>query len=179
MVLAQEEARMLNHNYIGTEHLLLGLVHEGEGIAARALESLGITLNSVREQVQDIIGPGANAPSGHIPFTPRAKKVLELSMREAIQLNHGYIGTEHILLGMVRANEGVANQVLAKLGVEPAAVRQAVMDLISGYPGNGDSKETAGVGAGNSREAPRRARRFSTSSGVTSPPLHARVSLTR
>ncbi len=152
MVLAQEEARMLNHNYIGTEHLLLGLVHEGEGIAARALESLGITLNSVREQVQDIIGPGANAPSGHIPFTPRAKKVLELSMREAIQLNHGYIGTEHILLGMVRANEGVANQVLAKLGVEPAAVRQAVMDLISGYPGNGDSKETAGVGAGNSRE---------------------------
>ena len=116
------------------------------------MESLGITLNSVREQVQDIIGPGANAPSGHIPFTPRAKKVLELSMREAIQLNHGYIGTEHILLGMVRANEGVANQVLAKLGVEPAAVRQAVMDLISGYPGNGDSKETAGVGAGNSRE---------------------------
>ena len=152
VVLAQEEARMLNHNYIGTEHLLLGLVHEGEGIAARALESLGITLNSVREQVQDIIGPGANAPSGHIPFTPRAKKVLELSMREAIQLNHGYIGTEHILLGMVRANEGVANQVLAKLGVEPAAARQAVMDLISGYPGNGDSKETAGVGAGNSRE---------------------------
>ena len=152
VVLAQEEARMLNHNYIGTEHLLLGLVHEGEGIAARALESLGITLNSVREQVQDIIGPGANAPSGHIPFTPRAKKVLELSMREAIQLNHGYIGTEHILLGMVRANEGVANQVLAKLGVEPAAVRQAVMDLISGSPGNGDSKETAGVGAGNSRE---------------------------
>ena len=152
VVLAQEEARMLNHNYIGTEHLLLGLVHEGEGIAARALESLGITLNSVREQVQDIIGPGANAPSGHIPFTPRAKKVLELSMREAIQLNHGYIGTEHILLGMVRANEGVANQVLAKFGVEPAAVRQAVMDLISGYPGNGDSKETAGVGAGNSRE---------------------------
>ena len=152
VVLAQEEARMLNHNYIGTEHLLLGLVHEGEGIAARALESLGITLNSVREQVQDIIGPGANAPSGHIPFPPRAKKVLELSMREAIQLNHGYIGTEHILLGMVRANEGVANQVLAKLGVEPAAVRQAVMDLISGYPGNGDSKETAGVGAGNSRE---------------------------
>ena len=152
VVLAQEEARMLNHKCVGTEHLLLGLVHEGEGIAARALESLGITLNSVREQVQDIIGPGANAPSGHIPFTPRAKKVLELSMREAIQLNHGYIGTEHILLGMVRANEGVANQVLAKLGVEPAAVRQAVMDLISGYPGNGDSKETAGVGAGNSHE---------------------------
>ena len=126
VVLAQEEARMLNHNYIGTEHLLLGLVHEGEGIAARALESLGITLNSVREQVQDIIGPGANAPSGHIPFTPRAKKVLELSMREAIQLNHGYIGTEHILLGMVRASEGVASQVLSKVGVQGAEVRQAV-----------------------------------------------------
>ena len=152
VVLAQEEARMLNHNYIGTEHLLLGLVHEGEGIAARALESLGITLNSVREQVQDIIGPGANAPSGHIPFTPRAKKVLELSMREAIQLNHGYIGTEHILLGMVRASEGVANQVLSKVGVQGAEVRQAVMDLISGYPGNNENKETAGVGAGNSRE---------------------------
>ena len=121
VVLAQEEARMLNHNYIGTEHLLLGLIHEGEGIGARALESLGVTLNAVREQVQDIVGPGPQAPNGHIPFTPRAKKVLELSMREAIQLNHGYIGTEHILLGMVRANEGVANQVLVKLGAEPAA----------------------------------------------------------
>ena len=153
VVLAQEEARMLNHNYIGTEHLLLGLIHEGEGIGARALESLGVTLNAVREQVQDIVGPGPQAPNGHIPFTPRAKKVLELSMREAIQLNHGYIGTEHILLGMVRANEGVANQVLVKLGAEPAAVRQAVMDLISGYPGNNSGdKETAGVGAGNSRE---------------------------
>ena len=153
VVLAQEEARMLNHNYIGTEHLLLGLIHEGEGIGARALESLGVTLNAVREQVQDIVGPGPQAPNGHIPFTPSAKKVLELSMREAIQLNHGYIGTEHILLGMVRANEGVANQVLVKLGAEPAAVRQAVMDLISGYPGNNSGeKETAGVGAGNSRE---------------------------
>ena len=152
VVLAQEEARMLNHNYIGTEHLLLGLVHEGEGIGARALESQGVTLNAVREQVQDIVGQGPQAPTGHIPFTPRAKKVLELSMREAIQLNHGYIGTEHILLGMLRANEGVAIQVLAKLGAEPAAVRQSVMDLVSGYPGNNESKETAGVGAGNSRE---------------------------
>ncbi len=123
VVLAQEEARMLNHNYIGTEHLLLGLIHEGEGIGARALESLGVTLNAVREQVQDIVST-YQAPNYHIPFTPRAKKVLELSMREAIQLNHGYIGTEHILLGMVRANEGVANQVLVKLGAEPAAVRQ-------------------------------------------------------
>lgn len=153
VVLAQEEARMLNHNYIGTEHLLLGLIHEGEGIAARALESLGITLSAVREQVQDIIGSGPQAPSGHIPFTPRAKKVLELSMREAIQLNHGYIGTEHILLGMVRANEGVANQVLTKLGAEPAKVRQTVTDMISGYPGNNaEGKEAAGVGAGNSKE---------------------------
>ena len=152
VVLAQEEARMLNHNYIGTEHLLLGLIHEGEGIGARALESLGVTLNAVREQVQSIVGPSPQAPSGHIPFTPRAKKVLELSMREAIQLNHGYIGTEHILLGMVRASEGVANQVLSKVGVQGAEVRQAVMDLISGYPGNNENKETAGVGAGNSRE---------------------------
>ncbi len=154
IVLAQEEARMLNHNYIGTEHILLGLIHEGEGIAARALESLGVTLAEVREQVQDIIGAGPQASSGHIPFTPRAKKVLELSMREAIQLNHSYIGTEHILLGMVRANEGVANQILTKLGAEPAQVRQAVMDLISGYPGQGEDgkKETAGVGAGGSRE---------------------------
>lgn len=154
IVLAQEEARMLNHNYIGTEHILLGLIHEGEGIAARALESLGVTLAEVREQVQDIIGAGPQASSGHIPFTPRAKKVLELSMREAIQLNHSYIGTEHILLGMVRANEGVANQILTKLGAEPAQVRQSVMDLISGYPGQGEDgkKETAGVGAGGSRE---------------------------
>ena len=152
VVLAQEEARMLNHNYIGTEHLLLGLIHEGEGIGARALESLGVTLNAVREQVQSIVGPSPQAPSGHIPFTPRAKKVLELSMREAIQLNHGYIGTEHILLGMVRASEGVANQVLSKVGVQGAEVRQAVMDLISGYPGNNENRETAGVGAGNSRE---------------------------
>ncbi|MDO4898302.1 MAG: Clp protease N-terminal domain-containing protein, partial [Rothia sp. (in: high G+C Gram-positive bacteria)] len=155
IVLAQEEARMLNHNYIGTEHILLGLIHEGEGIAARALESLNVNLTAVREQVQEIIGSGPQASSGHIPFTPRAKKVLELSMREAIQLNHGYIGTEHILLGMVRANEGVANQILSKLGAEPAKVRQTVMDLISGYPGNGGKdggRETAGVGAGNSRE---------------------------
>ncbi|MFW0180006.1 ATP-dependent Clp protease ATP-binding subunit [Rothia sp. CCM 9417] len=155
IVLAQEEARMLNHNYIGTEHILLGLIHEGEGIAARALESLGVSLAAVRDQVQDIIGSGAQASSGHIPFTPRAKKVLELSMREAIQLNHGYIGTEHILLGMVRANEGVGNQILTQLGAEPAKVRQTVMDLIAGYPGNNNGeggKETAGVGAGNSRE---------------------------
>ena len=180
VVLAQEEARMLNHNYIGTEHLLLGLIHEGEGIGARALESLGVTLNAVREQVQDIVGPGPQAPNGHIPFTPRAKKVLELSMREAIQLNHGYIGTEHILLGMVRANEGVANQVLVKLGAEPAAVRQAVMDLISGYPGNNSGdKETAGVGAVTLAKALPRVRPSWISSAATSPQQRVRASWTR
>ena len=155
VVLAQEEARMLNHNYIGTEHLLLGLIHEGEGIAAKALESMGVTLSSVREQVQDIIGPGQQAPSGHIPFTPRAKKVLELSLREALQLGHNYIGTEHILLGLIRAGEGVASQVLSKLGAEPSRVRQTVIDMISGYQGgSGDSKETAGVGAGGKDGVP-------------------------
>jgi ATP-dependent Clp protease ATP-binding subunit ClpC len=113
VVLAQEEARMLNHNYIGTEHILLGLIHEGEGVAAKALESLGISLDAVREQVQEIIGQGQQAPSGHIPFTPRAKKVLELSLREALQLKHNYIGTEHILLGLLREGEGMAAQILA------------------------------------------------------------------
>ena len=112
VVLAQEEARMLNHNYIGTEHILLGLIHEGEGVAAKALESLGISLDAVRQQVEEIIGQGQQAPSGHIPFTPRAKKVLELSLREALQLGHNYIGTEHILLGLIREGEGVAAQVL-------------------------------------------------------------------
>ena len=154
VVLAQEEARMLNHNYIGTEHLLLGLIHEGEGIAAKALESMGVTLSAVREQVQDIIGPGQQAPSGHIPFTPRAKKVLELSLREALQLGHNYIGTEHILLGLIRAGEGVASQVLTKLGADPSRVRQTVIDMISGYQGGtGEAgKETAGVGAGGGKD---------------------------
>src|SRR5580765_3811750 len=116
VVLAQEEARMLNHNYIGTEHILLGLIHEGEGVAAKALESLGISLEAVRQQVEEIIGQGQQAPSGHIPFTPRAKKVLELSLREALGLGHNYIGTEHILLGVVREGEGVAAQVLGRRG---------------------------------------------------------------
>ena len=115
VVLAQEEARMLSHNYIGTEHILLGLIHEGEGVAAKALESLDISLEAVRAQVEEIIGQGQQAPSGHIPFTPRAKKVLELSLREALQLGHNYIGTEHILLGLIREGEGVAAQVLVKL----------------------------------------------------------------
>ena len=135
VVLAQEEARMLNHNYIGTEHILLGLIHEGEGVAAKALESLGISLEAVRSQVEEIIGQGQQAPSGHIPFTPRAKKVLELSLREALQLGHNYIGTEHILLGLIREGEGVAAQVLVKLGADLNRVRQQVIQLLSGYQG--------------------------------------------
>jgi ATP-dependent Clp protease ATP-binding subunit ClpC len=142
VVLAQEEARMLNHNYIGTEHILLGLIHEGEGVAAKALESLGISLEGVRQQVEEIIGQGQQAPSGHIPFTPRAKKVLELSLREALQLGHNYIGTEHILLGLIREGEGVAAQVLVKLGADLNRVRQQVIQLLSGYQG----KEPSGGG---------------------------------
>jgi ATP-dependent Clp protease ATP-binding subunit ClpC len=148
VVLAQEEARMLSHNYIGTEHILLGLIHEGEGVAAKALESLGISLEAVRAQVEEIIGQGQQAPSGHIPFTPRAKKVLELSLREALQLGHNYIGTEHILLGLIREGEGVAAQVLVKLGADLGRVRQQVIQLLSGYQG----KETASAGASGSGE---------------------------
>jgi len=135
VVLAQEEARMLNHNYLGTEHILLGLIHEGEGVAAKVLESLGISLEAVRQQVEEIIGQGQQAPSGHIPFTPRAKKVLELASREALQLGHNYIGTEHILLGLVREGEGVAAQVLVKLGADLNRVRQQVVELLHGHPG--------------------------------------------
>ena len=142
VVLAQEEARMLNHNYIGTEHILLGLIHEGEGVAAKALESLGISQEAVRQQVEEIIGQGQQAPSGHIPFTPRAKKVLELSLREALQLGHNYIGTEHILLGLIREGEGVAAQVLVKLGADLNRVRQQVNQLLHGYQG----KEPAAAG---------------------------------
>jgi ATP-dependent Clp protease ATP-binding subunit ClpC len=142
VVLAQEEAKLLNHNYIGTEHILLGLIHEGEGVAAKALEALGINLEQVREQVQDILGQGQQSPSGHIPFTPRAKKVLELSLREALQLGHSYIGTEHLLLGLIREGEGVAAQVLTKLGADTNKVRQQVIQLLSGYQG----KESVSVG---------------------------------
>jgi ATP-dependent Clp protease ATP-binding subunit ClpC len=135
VVLAQEEARMLDHNYIGTEHILLGLIHEGEGVAARALEALGISLGAVRKQVEEIIGRGQTAPTGEIPFTPRAKKVLELSLREALQLGHNYIGTEHILLGLVREGEGVAAQVLVKEGADLARLRHHVIQQLSGYTG--------------------------------------------
>ncbi|NDF69425.1 MAG: NDP-hexose 4-ketoreductase, partial [Actinobacteria bacterium] len=137
VVLAQEEARLLNHSYIGTEHILLGLIHEGEGVAAKALEALNISLEAVRAQVEEIIGQGGSSPSGHIPFTPRAKKVLELSLREALQLGHNYIGTEHILLGLIREGEGVAAQVLVKLGADLSRVRQQVIQLLSGYEGSG------------------------------------------
>ena len=152
VVLAQEEARMLNHNYIGTEHILLGLIHEGEGVAAKALESLDISLGGVREKVQEKIGPGQNAPSGHIPFTPRAKKVLELSLREALQLGHNYIGTEHILLGLIREGEGVAAQVLVEMNADLNKVRQQVIQLLSGYSGGDQQKAGAGVGQGGASE---------------------------
>src|SRR5258706_24138 len=151
VVLAQEEARLLNHNYIGTEHILLGLIHEGEGVAARALESLGISLEAVRNQVEEIIGQGGTSPSGHIPFTPRAKKVLELSLREALQLGHNYIGTEHILLGLIREGEGVAAQVLVKLGADLSRVRQQVIQRVHGGPGRGPA---AGVAPSETAPSP-------------------------
>jgi ATP-dependent Clp protease ATP-binding subunit ClpC len=133
IVLAQEEARMLNHNYIGTEHILLGLIHEGEGVAAKALESLGISLEAVRQQVEEIIGQGQQAPNGHIPFTPRAKKVLELSSREAKKLGHKPIGTGHLLLGLIRERKGVAAQTLVQLGADLPTVRQQLIHQLSTY----------------------------------------------
>ena len=141
VVRAQEEARNLNHNYIGTEHILLGLIHEGEGVAAQALEAMGISLESVREQVEENIGQGTEAPSGHIPFTPRAKKVLEYSLREALQLGHNYIGTEHILLGLIREGDGVAAQVLTNLGADLPSVCQQVIQLLNGYQGGTPAAE--------------------------------------
>ncbi|MGA4506367.1 ATP-dependent Clp protease ATP-binding subunit [Propionibacteriaceae bacterium G1746] len=150
VVLAQDEAKMLNHNYIGTEHILLGLISEGEGVAAKALEQMGISLEAVREQVEEVIGHGQTVPSGHIPFTPRAKKVLELSLREALQMNHSYIGTEHILLGLIREGEGVAASVLIKLGADLNRVRNTVLQLLSGYQG----KEPSTAGAPEGSAAP-------------------------
>src|SRR6202521_295743 len=135
LVLAQEEARLLNHSFIGTEHILLGLIHEGEGVAAKALESLGVSLEAVREKVEETIGLAGTAPTGSPPFTPRAKKVLELSLREALQLGHSYIGTEHMLLGLVREGEGVAAQVLNDLGADMARVRTQVIQMMSGQAG--------------------------------------------
>ena len=156
VVLAQEEASRLDHNYIGTEHILLGLIHEGEGVAANALKALGISLDPVRQQVEEIIGRGQEAPQGHIPFTPRAKKVLELSLRESKQLGHDYIGTEHILLGLLREGDGVAAQVLVRLGADLNRVRQQVIQLLAGRaagePGPGveirpeTAEQPAGIG---------------------------------
>jgi len=149
VVYAQEEARMLNQNYIGTEHLLLGLIREQDGIAAKALESLNISLEDVHAQVEELIGRGTFVPTGHIPFTPRAKKVLELSLREALQLGHNYIGTEHILLGLIREGEGVAAQVLLNLGADLEKVRSAVIQLLSGHHGKqGETTEERRGGGG-------------------------------
>jgi ATP-dependent Clp protease ATP-binding subunit ClpC len=142
VVLAQEEARLLHHDFIGTEHLLLGLVREDDGVAAKALEQLGISWEAARQGVLDIVGSSTSAVSGSPPFTPRAKKVLELSLREALQLGHNYIGTEHLLLGLVREGEGVAAQVLINLGVELGPLRQLVLSIVSGLAGHADT--TAG-----------------------------------
>ena len=138
---------MLNHNYIGTEHILLGLVRERDGVAGKALVSLDISLEAVRQQVEEIVGQGQAVPRGHIPFTPRAKKVLELSLREALQLGHNYIGTEHILLGLIREGEGVAAQVLQKLGAHLDRVRQTVVQLTEGWSDVGESSGGEHVGA--------------------------------
>ena len=131
VVLAQREASRLNHNWIGTEHILLGLLHEGEGVAAEALESLGISLQSARQQVEEIIGPVQQVPAEHIPFTSRSKKVLELSLRESLQLGHDRVGTGHLLLGLIREGDGVAAQVLVRLGADLNQVRQQVIELVS------------------------------------------------
>jgi hypothetical protein len=140
LVLAQQEARLLDHNFIGTEHILLGLIHEREGVAAKALASLGITLEAVRKKVEDTIGPAGTSTTGSPPFTPRAKKVLELSLKEALQLGRNFIGTEHMLLGLVREGEGVAAQVLVSLGADLSRVRQQVIQLLSGQQAAGPEK---------------------------------------
>lgn len=151
IVLAQEEARSLQHNYIGTEHILLGLIREGEGIAAKALNAKGVELDNTRKQIKEMIGTGTVSPSGHIPFTPHAKQVLELSLREALQLGHSYIGTEHILLGLIREGEGVGTQVLIKMEVDLGDLRSTAMDLIRGNSGlpedsqKGDLANAGGV----------------------------------
>jgi ATP-dependent Clp protease ATP-binding subunit ClpC len=143
VVLAQQEARLLKHNYIGTEHILLGLARESDGLAAKALDALGIELEAVREQVVELTGRGQKSPSGHIPFTPRAKKVLELSLREALQFGHNYIGTEHILLGLIREGEGVAAQVLVTLGGDLSAIRQQVIRLLKENPTTDEKPQAA------------------------------------
>jgi len=154
VVLAQEEARQLKHNYIGSEHLLLGLIHEGDGVAAKAMETVGIKLDDARAAVVDLIGEGEKEGEGHIPFTPRAKSVFELSLREALQLGHNYIGTEHLLLGLLKEGEGVAAQVLHKLGADQSQIRQAVLNLLQGYQG-GEGREAVGTGGAPVRDRER------------------------
>ena len=170
VVLSQEEARLLNHNYIGTEHILLGLVHEGEGVAAQALTSVGIRLPAVRVQVEEIIGQGGSSPSGHIPFTPRSKRVLELALREALQLGHNYIGTEHILLGLIREGEGVAAQVLVKLGADLSGVRERIIQLLAGHagPSGAAGESTVGLDVADQAASMRLAAR-AAASGVVFP----------
>jgi ATP-dependent Clp protease ATP-binding subunit ClpA len=166
VVLAQEEARMLNHNYIGTEHLLLGLIHEGDGVAARALDDLGVNLDAVRVEVESAIGMGQQSASGHIPFTPRAKKVLELSLKEALQLGHNHIGTEHILLGLLRESDGVACQVLVGFGLDPNRVRQAVIQRTAREPG----EPRVAFGFGTFTTIEQRLTRIERRLGIVSPP---------
>jgi ATP-dependent Clp protease ATP-binding subunit ClpA len=172
VILAQEEARMLNHNFIGTEHILLGLIHEGQGVAASALQSLGISLEAVRQQVEQIIGRGEQAPCGHMPFTPRAKKVLELSLRESRLLGHYYIGTEHILLGLIREGEGVAAQVLVRLGADLNRVRQQVLQLLHlrqiGVTTEVAARDPAGKEPASSGHSPGGPRRSGTPAGAAS-----------
>jgi ATP-dependent Clp protease ATP-binding subunit ClpA len=153
VVLAQEEARMLDHNYIGAEHILLGVIHEGQGQGARALTELGVSLSEVRQQIEELIGRGQQAPSGHIPFTPRTKKVLELSLREALQLGHNYIGTEHITLAILREGENVAAQVLVRTGVDLNQVRLQVIKLLG--PGPEGEAAAAEEGAASPERGPR------------------------
>jgi ATP-dependent Clp protease ATP-binding subunit ClpA len=155
VVLAQEEARMLNHNYIGTEHILLGLIHETRGLGAKALEAAGIGLEPARQRVAEIIGPGQQAPSGNIPFTPRAKKILELSLREALQLSHNYIGTEHILLGLIREGDGVAVHVLTGLGADLNRLRQQVLQLQADNPTTEEMPRSGRAGASARADAAR------------------------
>jgi hypothetical protein len=157
VVMAQEEARLLNHNYIGTEHILLGILRLREGVACLALDSLGVSLDRIRFRVEERVGHGSSAPTGHIPFTPRAKKVLELSLREALQLGHNYIGTEHILLGLVREGEGVACQVLVEAGVELSRLRETVLQLLTGGGAAESVRSLRPVGQGPSFAAPRMA----------------------
>ena len=145
VVLAQEEARLLDHNYIGTEHLLLGLIDEGEGVACRTLESLGVDADRIRNEVVRIVGRGPEPTVGHVPFTPQAKKILELALREALQMGHNYIGTEHILLGLIRVEGGVSAEVLEQLGVDADRVRQTVVQLLSGDAGTPEGEPASGT----------------------------------